>query len=167
MTYSTFRPNNLNVLFYNKGKGDEIMKKYEKWIYLGLYVITSLIYLQLLIGFFRYEGASGIVLFLLTMILFNILYGVYSFKVKTNPMALLLSIFYFIWFSVVFFNIQTEGFVILPRYNIYYLWIDGTYFPAKLEALNAYFETVLAVSVYAIPLLLLLNMELFNKIKKG
>lgn len=142
------------------------MKKYEKWIYLGLYIVTSVIYIQLLFGFFRYEGASGIVLFLLTMILFNILYGVYSFKVKTNPMALVLSIFYFVWFTVVFFNITTEGVTILPRYSIYYLWIDGAYFPAKLEALNAYFETVLAVSVYAIPLLLLLNMELFKKFQK-
>jgi hypothetical protein len=119
-----------------------------------------------LFGFFRYEGASGIVLFLLTMILFNILYGVFSFKVKTNPMALVLSLFYFVWFTVVFFNISTEGVTILPRYSIYYLWIDGAYFPAKLEALNAYFETVLAVSVYAIPLLLLLNMELFKKFQK-
>jgi hypothetical protein len=142
------------------------MKKYEKWIYLGLYIVTSVIYIQLLFGFFRYEGASGIVLFLLTMILFNILYGVFSFKVKTNPMALVLSLFYFVWFTVVFFNISTEGVTILPRYSIYYLWIDGAYFPAKLEALNAYFETVLAVSVYAIPLLLLLNMELFKKFQK-
>jgi hypothetical protein len=142
------------------------MKKYEKWIYLGVYGVFTLIYLQLLIGFVRYDGASGIVLFLLTMILFNILYGVYAVKVKTNSTALALGVSYFIWFSVVFFNIETEGAVILPRYSIYYLWVDGAYYPAKLQALNGYFETVLAVSVYAIPLLLLLNMELFNKIRK-
>ena len=142
------------------------MKKYEKWIYLGLYVVFTLIYLQLLFGFARYEGASGIVLFLLTMILFNILYGVYAVKVKTNPTALALSILYFIWFTVAFFFIETEGAVLLPRYSIHYLWIDGAYHPAKLTALNGYFETVLAVSVYVIPLLLLLNMELFNKFKK-
>jgi hypothetical protein len=142
------------------------MKKYEKWIYLGIYIVFTLIYIQLLFGFIRYEGASGIVLFLLTMILFHILYGVYAIKVKTNPMALALSLLYFIWFTVAFFNIQSEGVVLLPRYAIYYLWIDGAYYPAKLAALNGYFETVLAVSVYAIPLLLLLNMELFNKFKK-
>ena len=142
------------------------MKKYEKWIYLGIYGVLTLIYIQLLFGFVRYEGASGIVLFLLTMILFNILYGVYAVRVKTNPTALLLSILYFIWFSVAFFNIETEGVTLLPRYSIYYLWIDGAYYPAKLTALNGYFETVLAVSVYAIPLLLLLNMELFNQFKK-
>ena len=68
-------------------------------------------------------------------------------------------------------TMEYEGVTVLPRYNIHYLWIHGNYFPAKLEALNAYFETVLAVSVYAIPLLLLLNVELFKKfakeIKKG
>jgi hypothetical protein len=100
------------------------------------------------------------------MILFNILYGVYALRVKTNPSAMILSIFYFIWFSVAFFNIETEGAVILPRYAIYYLWVDGAYYPAKLAALNGYFETVLAVSVYAIPLLLLLNVEMVKKFKK-
>ena len=49
------------------------MKRYEKWIYVALYTLFTLIYLQLVIGFMRYDGASGIVLFLLTMILFNIL----------------------------------------------------------------------------------------------
>ncbi len=142
------------------------MKRYEKWIYVALYTLFTLIYLQLVIGFMRYDGASGIVLFLLTMILFNILYGVYALRVKTNPSAMILSIFYFIWFSVAFFNIETEGAVILPRYAIYYLWVDGAYYPAKLAALNGYFETVLAVSVYAIPLLLLLNVEMVKKFKK-
>lgn len=147
------------------------MKRYEKWIYLSLYTIFTAIYLQLLFGFIRYEGASGIVLFLFTMILFNIIYGVFIYRIKKNPMALFLSAFYFLWFSVVFFNIESTGVSVLPMYNIHYLWIDGAYYPGKLEALNAYFETVLAVSVYAIPLLLLLNRELFNKfskdIKKG
>lgn len=147
------------------------MKRYEKWIYLSLYTIFTGIYLQLLFGFIRYEGASGVVLFLFTMILFNIIYGVFIFRIKPNPVALTLSAFYFIWFSVVFFNIESSDITILPMYNIHYLWVDGLYYPAKLEALNAYFETVLAVSVYAIPLLLLLNAELFKKfskdIKKG
>lgn len=147
------------------------MKRYEKWIYIAIYTVTSLIYLQLVIGFMQYEGASGIVLFLLTMILFNILYGIFTIKVKPNLIALTLCIIYFIWFTTAFFTMEYEGVTILPRYNIHYLWIHGNYFPAKLEALNAYFETVLAVSVYAIPLLLLLNVELFKKfakeIKKG
>ncbi|MCU0105255.1 hypothetical protein N7603_06250 [Acholeplasma vituli] len=147
------------------------MKRYEKWIYLGLYLIYTIIYLQLLFGFARYEGSSGIVLFLFTMILFNILYGVFTYKVKPNLMAIILATFYFVWFTIVLFEITPVDSGILPAYTIHYLWINLGYYPAKLTALNAYFETVLAVSVYAIPLLLLLNVDLFKKfgkdIKKG
>lgn len=138
------------------------MKKYEKWIYLGLYVIYSLIYLQLLFGFVRYDDSSSIVLFLFTMILFNGLYGVYTYKVKPNPMAIILATFYFIWFSVVLFQIEPVTPTLFPQFNIYYLWINLAYVPGHITALNNYFQTVLAVSVYAIPLLLLLNLDLFK-----
>jgi hypothetical protein len=133
----------------------------RKNIHLVLYSLFSVFYLLQLIQFLLLDGINGPYPFLLSMIVFNVVFIVIS-KDKPNDIALGSQVGYFIWYTIVFFTIKPEGPFITLGIDMYYFFIKVGFTPAELVTFTEYFESVLAASVYLLPFVFIVNVDFFK-----
>lgn len=135
----------------------------RKNIHLVLYSLFSVFYLLQLIQFLLLDGINGPYPFLLSMIVFNVVFIVIS-KDKPNDIALGSQVGYFIWYTIVFFTSKPEGPFITLGIDMYFFFIKVGFTPAELVKFTEYFESVLAASVYLLPFVFIVNVDFFKTI---
>ncbi len=135
----------------------------KKYVSMSLFAIYALFFLTQLFQFLSLANDfNGPYAFLMSMALFNVMFLALS-KKEVNLMALLVGTFYFIWYTVVFYTIQGDNISFSMPVNLYYFFFRHAFDPSQLIALSNYFSTAIAVSVYLIPWLFIIN---FNFLKQ-
>ena len=138
----------------------------KKYVSMSLFAIYALFFLTQLAQFLSLSDSfEGPYAFLMSMALFNLMFLVLS-KKEVNLMALLVGTFYFIWYTVVFYTIKGDSITFLVPVNFYYFFFKHLFDPSQLTALSNYFSTAIAVSVYLIPWLFIINFDFLKQYYK-
>lgn len=136
-----------------------------KWIAFTIFGIYALFFITQLSQFLMLSDSfTGPYAFLMSMVVFNLMFLVLS-KTKVNYLAIGVSTFYFIWYTTMFFTVREGGMML--GVDMYYFFFKHTFNPQEIHALSAHFSNAIAVSVYLLPWLFILNFDVFKQLYKN
>lgn len=136
-------------------------QKAISYVIFGLYVAF---FTHQLIQFIMFsDNYVGPYAFILSMIVFNVILIIMS-KQKFQLLGLIISSFYILWYLIVAITIKEEGFML--GIDLYLGFFKVTMNPATLTAFGVYFSNAIAISVYVLPYIFIINYDYFKQTLK-